>query len=98
MDPVDSQKTRLTINVTIEESLRIKLIELGISPSRVAKRALEHAVAKVERGRRSRERKAGLDAVQKLDPRIRSKDLMSSSTRIRKLRRMASAYEQSIGV
>jgi hypothetical protein len=64
----------------------------------VAKSALKAEVQRKQRAAARRERVAGLGAVQSLDPMVTDKEFKSSSPRVRRLRRVASVYEPSIGV
>ena len=82
----------------MDEKQLHRMMELHISPNSVAKAAFKAAIRRVERGQALQERKAGLEAVQRLDPRITDRELKSSSSRVYRLRRKASVYESSIGV
>jgi hypothetical protein len=85
-------KTRLMISVVITEKLRIRLIELGVSPSGVAKSALLAAVSKHDRIAKRKKREGQLEAVRKFDPRIRW-DQLTTSTRARRLRKLAKVQD-----
>jgi hypothetical protein len=84
-------KSRLTINVTIDEALRIRITQLGISPASVAKAALKAEVKRVEKNRILR-------AIQKEDPRVSESDLRKNSVRIQNLKKMASVEEPFLDV
>ncbi len=88
-------KTRMTINVTIPVELRVKLIELGISPADVAKRALMSAVSKHDKRDRKRNRRLQLEAVQRMDPRVKDSEL-ATSARARRLRRIVSVKDPTV--
>ena len=92
------QQGKKTVVIRIDEDLFCKLMELHISPQVVAKSALKAEVQRKQHGTARKERVAGLRAVQSFDPRVTAKELKSSSPRVRRLRRMASVYEPSIGV
>jgi hypothetical protein len=79
MASTEPKKARLTFNLTIDESLRVRILELGISPSGVARAALLRAV-------RKREMELELRQVRDKDPRIKIEDLKSRTVRMRKLR------------
>jgi hypothetical protein len=90
------KKIRLTVN--IDETLWIKTLELHISPVAVAQRAIKAEVSRASEAKRKKERKVQLKAVQALDPRIKDAELKSPAKRVRRLRRMASVYEPSVGI
>jgi hypothetical protein len=73
---------RSPLKIMIDDDLRVRMIELHISPARIAMRAFRAEI-------RLAERKLELREVQKLDPRITNKELKSSSQRTRRLRRRA---------
>jgi len=84
-------KAKLTINVSIDEALRIRILELGISPATVAKAALR---AEVKR----RERQMVLQEIRRVDPTVTASDLKTSFVKIRNLKKMASMQQPSIDV
>jgi hypothetical protein len=86
-----ASKAKLSITITIDESLRVRILELGISPANVAKSALK---AEVKR----RERKRLLQGVQLVDPRITYEDLKSNSAKIEHLKSMASVVDPSVEI
>jgi hypothetical protein len=92
------RSNKKTLIIRIDEELYYKLMELHISPTSVTKTALKAAVRQVLERQRLEERRAGLHAVQSVDPRVTDKELRSSSPRVRRLRRIASVQEPSIGV
>jgi hypothetical protein len=89
-----------TIQVTfaIDEALWEKLLELRVSPAAFAKAALRAEVRRHEVAASRKERKKQLEAVRRIDPRVTEAELMSSSSRVRRLRRMASVHEPSVGI
>ena len=90
--------SRKTIVIKINENLFYRMMELHVSPTVVANAAFKAEVRRIERKQALEEREKGLQAVQRIDPRVTNLQLKSSSTRVRRLRRMASVYEPSIGV
>jgi hypothetical protein len=96
---MDSPKAnKKAVIIKLDEDFYYKLMELHISPASVAKRALRAEVRRVQERLTRAERESGLRAVQRVDPRVTDRELKSGSYRIRRLRRMASVYEPSIGV
>jgi hypothetical protein len=91
MAPERDNKAPLIIKMTIDESLRIRILELGISPAHVAKAALKAEVKRVEEKRLLR-------AVQQEDPRITVGELRSNSARIKHLKSAASVREPSVEI
>ena len=79
----------LSVNAHIPESLRVRILELGINPSSVLKVALRKKVRELEE-------KHDLEAVRRFDPRITLEELRSDSAEIRKLKRMASVNDSSV--
>jgi hypothetical protein len=74
---------RSPLKIMIDDHLRVRMIELHISPTRIAMRAFKAEI-------RLAERKLELRAVRQFDPRITDSELKSSSPRTRRLRRKAS--------
>ena len=68
----------VSLTITVPGDLRVKMIELGISPSNVARRAFEREV-------RVREELAKLETARRKDSRIKLEDLRRRSRRIRRL-------------
>ncbi len=71
--------SKVTVPVRIDEDLRIRMIQLRVWPTAVAKAAFMKEVKRVEK-------KLELLELQKKDPRITEPDLRSHSVRIRRLR------------
>lgn len=74
-----SEKAPLTVTIHIEESLRIRLLQLHISPAGVLRTALSQAVKK-------KELELELKAVRQNDPRVKVEDLKKNTARMRRLR------------
>jgi len=89
---------KIQVTFDIDESLWEKLLELRVSPAAFAKAALKAEVRKHEVVMAKHERKKQLEAVQRIDHRVTDTNLMSSSSRVRRLRRMASVDEPSVGI
>jgi hypothetical protein len=89
MEDLAEGKTKLTVSITIDEELRMRLIELGISPSYVLAAALKSAVSKRDQREKNKEKKNAFNAVRRLDPRITEEEFRKSSPRVRKPKQMA---------
>ncbi len=77
---MDSKKrNKVTVPVRIDADLRVRMIQLQVWPTAVAKKAF---MAEVKRA----EEKLELLELQRKDPRITERDLHSRSMRIRRLR------------
>jgi hypothetical protein len=79
MTEVLDDRAPLTVTIRINEALRIRLLELHISPAAVLRTALSQAV-------RKKEAELELKAVRIKDPRVKAEDLKSRTVRMRKLR------------
>jgi hypothetical protein len=77
--PSAPDKARLTINLTIDEALRVRILELGLAPSTIARNAIIRAV-------KQRELELELKAVREKDPRVTAEDLKAKTVRMRRLR------------
>jgi post-segregation antitoxin (ccd killing protein) len=75
----EPRKAKLTVNLTLDESTRVKLIELRINPSSVLRTALNAAI-------RKKEMQLELRKVRAKDPRVTEEDLKANGIRIRRLR------------
>ena len=73
------EKAPLTVTIQIEESLRVRLLQLRISPAGVLRTALHQAVKR-------KELELELKAVRMKDPRIRMEDLKKNTARMRRLK------------
>jgi hypothetical protein len=82
------RKAKLVITPNIDESLRVRILELGISPGGVASTALTAAV-------RRKEQELTLKALKREDPRIAMEDLKANGQRVKRLKRKASINEPS---
>ena len=80
-------KTRL--GILVDEDQRIRMIELGISPTTVARAAF---AAEIKR----REARLSLRAIRRIDPRVTEEQHISASNRIQRLRMMSDLLGDSL--
>ncbi len=72
-------RRKVTVPVRIDEDLRVRMIQLRVWPTAVAKRAFIKEVKRMEK-------KLELLELQKKDPRMTERHLHSRSVRVRRLR------------
>ncbi len=73
-----AESLSVSVTIRVPGDLRVKMIQLGISPSSVARRAFEREV-------KVREDLVRLAKAREKDPRIKLEDLRKRSRRIRRL-------------
>ena len=77
------------VTIHVDEKLRIRMIELRISPTTVAIAAFREEVKK-------RESRQALRAIRRIDPIITTDQITSKSNHVRKLKALAEVLDPSI--